>query len=281
MAKESDTDLLMRFILEGDETVWAECSMRIDPDDTLIDGDFEASDDLHEYTNYFQIDNFSFDISLNEQNVPGKGGGGAGGGGGRAGGGGAGGGNGAGSGILLSDGFLQGTRHAQQQGSARNQQGGGGGSGVSGAAAAGIKKAAGDFASWRSAKDDEIKSLAEKFTPEFKTVKFSKVIDAASPVLFEACVNSRKFDKAIIIKRLSQGSSGADSAVLPLVGYLRLDFKTVQITSVNWSDGDLVTESIVFEAKSIEMRYRSQGYDGRIRSAGEKNVSYDASQTIV
>ena len=66
MASESDTDLLMRFILPGNKTVWAECSMKIAKSDTLINEDFFASDDLHEYTNYFQIDEFSFDLELDE-----------------------------------------------------------------------------------------------------------------------------------------------------------------------------------------------------------------------
>ena len=51
MASESDTDLLMRLILPGNKTVWAECSMKIADSDTLIRDDFFATDDLHEYTN--------------------------------------------------------------------------------------------------------------------------------------------------------------------------------------------------------------------------------------
>ncbi len=274
MAKESDTDLLMRFILEGDQTVWAECSMRIDPDDPLMKDDFYASDDLHEYTNYFQIDDFSFDLTLGEDDANKASGGGAGGGSGAGGGAGGGGGGGTGGqGLLLSDGFLQGNRH-YSGGNTRNQRPGTG----STAPSATPKKDAGAFASWRSAKDDDIKKMAKGFKPEFKTVSFSKVIDAASPTLFESCVNAKKFDKAIIVKRISQGAEGAQVYVRPLMGYLRLEFEKVLITSVGWTDGDLVTEKIQFEGQSLKMIYMPQGDDGTVDAKGKVEISYKRPQ---
>ena len=282
MAKESDTDLLMRFILEGDQTVWAECSMKIDDSDTLASPDFEGTDDLHEYTNYFQIDEFSFDLDLAADDASKGGAGGGGGtrnGGGSGGGGGsAGGGAGGGAGILLSDGFLQGNRH-YQAGTTRGQRPGGT---ATGAPAAGAdKKASGDFASWRSAKDDDIRDIAKSFKPEFKLVSFSKVIDAASPVLFESCTKAQKFDKAIIVKRVSQGGGAEDAGLKPLISYLRLDFEEVLIRSVAWSDGDLVKEKIQFEAHSVTMAYMPQTFDGSVDSGGKVEISYKRPQSDI
>ena len=284
MANESDTDLLMRFILPGDVTVWAECAMKIAETDTLIKDDFYASDDLHEYTNYFQIDDFSFDLELSETDGGGGGGGTARGGasGGRGGasaGSGGGGGTGAsGTPFLLSDGFLAGTRH-HQGGATTGQRA----AGTTPAAAASVggtaasdKRAAGAFASWRSAEDKDIETIAKSFNPSFKTVSFSKVIDAASPNIFEACVNAQKFEKVIIAKRISQGLS--EDVDMPSVAYIRFDFSDVMVTSVSWNDGDLVKEKITFESSSIKVRYRKQLDDGTVSESGETQIEYKRPQ---
>ena len=277
MASESDTDLLMRLILPGNKTVWAECSMKIADSDTLIRDDFFASDDLHEYTNYFQIDEFSFDLELDETDGRGSGEGGGVRGGSGSGSGGMGS-RGAGSPMMLSDGFLVGTRHHQAGVTTVTRamvRGGGATAGV-GDTAANEKRAAGAFDLWRSAEDKDIEDIAKSLTPSFKTVSFSKVIDAASPVIFESCVNAQKFERAIIVKRISQGLS--DVADLPTVGYIRFDFREVLVTSVSWNDGDLVKERITFEASSIRLRYRKQLNDGSVSASGETQVEYTHQQ---
>ena len=157
-----------------------------------------------------------------------------------------------------------------------------------GGAQAGKKKEGGEFASWRSAKDEDLKKLAATYTPEFKIVQFTKVIDAASPALFEACVNARKFKLVTVVKRLPQGGSmglslniglsgislGVTSTANPIFAFLRLDFSNALITSISWSDGDLVKENITFECRSVKMKYRPQNNDGSIQSSGQVNIEY-------
>ena len=181
--------------------------------------------------------------------------------------------------MMLSDGFLVGTRH-QQAGAATITRAPGRGSGAAagvGNTAANDKRAAGAFDLWRSAEDKDIEKIAESLAPSFKVVSFSKVIDAASPVIFEACTNAQKFAKAIIVKRISQGLS--DAADLPTVAYLRFDFEEVLVTSVSWNDGDLVKEKITFEASSIKLRYRKQLNDGTVSASGETQVKYTHPQS--
>ena len=114
------------------------------------------------------------------------------------------------------------------------------------------------FARWRSAAPDEYKSI---FYPlEFESFSFSRVIDAASPIFFQACCTSQSFDSAVLVKRLSQGGE----ADRPTLAYLRIDFTKVLITGVSWEDGEMVKEKCDFICQGMKLTYKQQGADGMI-----------------
>jgi len=119
------------------------------------------------------------------------------------------------------------------------------------------------FASWRSAVG---KTYQEIFFPlEFDDFNFERTIDAASPIFFQHCCNSKTFSSATLVKRLSQGEGTRESGtIFSQVGFLRIDFREVLITSISWDDGDVVKEKVSFICKEMEIKYRQQDVSGKI-----------------
>lgn len=117
----------------------------------------------------------------------------------------------------------------------------------------------GQYARWRSATGDQYKNVP--FRLEFDRFSFSRAIDSASPVFFEACCSSRTFDSAVLVKRLSQGDHR--SGAVPALGYLRIDFRKVLIVGVNWDDGDVVMERCEFICQGLTVAYRQQQVNGQ------------------
>jgi type VI protein secretion system component Hcp len=122
--------------------------------------------------------------------------------------------------------------------------------------------AAGAFARWRSASQDVYTSI--KYPVEFDRFSFRRTIDCASPILFQSCCTSQTFDSAVLVKRTSQGSSGGVD--LPSVGFLRIEFTQVLITSIDWDDDDIVTEACNFICKGMKITYRRQTASGIVSS---------------
>ncbi len=120
----------------------------------------------------------------------------------------------------------------------------------------------GSFRAFRIAGRDELKSKALTFPVEFNSVKITRVIEASSPLLFYACVNNLTFSSASLVKRVS-ASTKSDKTSRPL-GFLRFDFTEVLITSISWSDGDLVDESFDFICKRMDIAYYQQQSDGAL-----------------
>ena len=199
------TDLVMKFTLNR-QAVWAECLINISPQDTLMQ-DFTRSTDYRTYTNFFEVTDFDFGVSLKEGDE--------------------------------SKGAFGQTQRPQNPSRA---------------------PAAGAFARWRSATQSEYKSI--KYPLEFDKFSFSRAIDAASPIFFQACCNSATFDTATLVKRISQGEQGGVER--PTVGYLRVDFTKVLITGISWDDGDVVKEKCEFICQGMKIVYRRQKADGTV-----------------
>src|SRR4051794_26271953 len=86
-----------------------------------------------------------------------------------------------------------------------------------------------DFARLRSATTlQQARELAKHYPFEFGTLSFERLIDRASPVFFQACCSSTKFNKAVLVKRISQG--GIANQSWRTLAYLRLEFTDVLIT---------------------------------------------------
>ncbi len=125
----------------------------------------------------------------------------------------------------------------------------------------------GAFARWRSAATSEYKDI--KYPLEFDKFTFKRTIDRASPIFFKACCDSTSFDSATLVKRLSQGGDR------PVMGIMRIDFYTVLLTGLDWSDGELIQESCDFICQKMKITLRSQTVDGTISSAKEYVMNWD------
>jgi type VI protein secretion system component Hcp len=124
-------------------------------------------------------------------------------------------------------------------------------------------EAADEFSRWRSATGDAYKKI--RFPIEFDNFSFTRTIDGASPLFFNACCNQDSFHSATLVKRVATGGIGGIERVA--MGYLRFDFLDVMLTNLDWDDGDLVTESCTFICKAMRIRYRQQRADGSFRDA--------------
>ena len=143
----------------------------------------------------------------------------------------------------------------------------------------------GAYARWRSATGEEYKNIY--YPLEFDEFNFERTIDAASPIFFQCCCKAVNFDSAVLVKRLSQGDIGTAKGQFsrPSVGFLRIDFDKVLITSISWDDGDVVKEKCAFICQKMKITYRQQKTDGTISSGSEfsaiwPNPKNDRSQNI-
>ncbi len=128
--------------------------------------------------------------------------------------------------------------------------------------AAGAKEEQSLFDRWRSASDSEYKKI--HFPMAFDSFSFTRVIDGASPIFFQACANQLTFDSAALVKRVATGErSGVEVTAL---AFMRMDFQDVMLKSVKWQDGDLVTETCTFTCKKMQYRHRQQDDSGILRA---------------
>jgi type VI protein secretion system component Hcp len=63
---KNPTDLMMRFEYESGQPVWSECTLDIADGDDMAK-DFMRNTGYDNYTNFFEVSNFAFGISLNPQ----------------------------------------------------------------------------------------------------------------------------------------------------------------------------------------------------------------------
>lgn len=117
-----------------------------------------------------------------------------------------------------------------------------------------VGRVEGEFASWRSANDQQAPKVI--YPLEFEAFTFERLIDAASPVFFEHCCNSTSFPSATMVKRVSTGGNAAPE------GFLKIEFQDVLITSLSWDDGDMTTEKCEFICRNFALTYRQQKQDG-------------------
>ena len=94
---------------------------------------------------------------------------------------------------------------------------------------------------------------------DMQPVDFTRIMDSASTLLFNAMTGCDTLPEISIVKRKAAGASNAGSC------YLRLDFQKVLITRLEWKDSEhLMVESGTFIYRSVTIRYRPQEADGRL-----------------
>jgi type VI protein secretion system component Hcp len=116
----------------------------------------------------------------------------------------------------------------------------------------------GAFALWRSANDSQYKDAVKHYPLEFDKFSLKRTVDCVSPIFFQNCLSSTTFNKATLVKRLSPGGGQ------PAAAFLRIDFTDVLLTGVDWTDGDLVSESIDFICKQLSIQLKTQNADGTL-----------------
>jgi type VI protein secretion system component Hcp len=117
------------------------------------------------------------------------------------------------------------------------------------------------FASWRDLRKTTAQIKDIKFPVDMEPFSFSRLIDRASPLLFENCANSISFASATLVKRKVTGQS------LALQAFLRLDFKDVLMVGISWDDGDIIKEKCKFICRGVTVQYRRQASDGSLAAA--------------
>jgi type VI protein secretion system component Hcp len=297
MADEATTNMLMKFHTKNG-LVAAECPLLISPNDDLALGEqlakgFTAGAAGTVAGTYFLVSQFSFGAELHDnERAPGGGTGGAGHGAGGSG-------SGAGRGGPMLGGSLGGTGFtgASFGGGAGGTRGGalarggdhfddfsplsppgpGGGSGSGSGGKAGQggsnadgksgAKKGGSFARWRSTSPTDATWTSDHAYPAYiNEFAFTRLIDKASPVLFDFCCRKESFPFVTFIKRKA---AVAGNSVLPeSLAYLRIDLANVLLTGIRWSDGDIVEESCQMICQKMRIIYWQQNFDSTLTPIG-------------
>jgi type VI protein secretion system component Hcp len=116
----------------------------------------------------------------------------------------------------------------------------------------------GKFASWRDLRKSTADIKQITFPVDMEPFSFTRLIDRASPLLFENCANSVGFASATLVKRKVTGQT------LALQAFLRLDFKDVLLVGISWDDGDILKEKCKFICRGVTVQYRRQASDGTL-----------------
>lgn len=109
-----------------------------------------------------------------------------------------------------------------------------------------------DFKAFRSGRSNV------KYPVSVQPVTIVRPIDRSSPVLLQKCIDTETFKSVSVVKRKAAGTAYAGEP------YLRMDFIGVLIKDVSWSNDEPVKETTRLISRSIIIRYRPQGSDGKL-----------------
>jgi type VI protein secretion system component Hcp len=115
----------------------------------------------------------------------------------------------------------------------------------------------GQFQAWRA-------GGSAGYPISVQPITFTRGIDRTSTVFLHHCIKSESFDSASLVKRKASGGNISGEP------YLRLDFSSVLITNVSWSNDEPVQETVQFISRAITVRYRPQLPDGTLGAIIQK-----------
>jgi type VI secretion system secreted protein Hcp len=105
---------------------------------------------------------------------------------------------------------------------------------------------------------------------EFEPFKVTKVIDTATPYLFQTCCAGAHFEELTLWVRKS-GSSATDAGTTP---YLEWKFAMAFVQEIAWSNNDpQPTEEVTFVYGAIQFTYNQQSQKGDL-AAGESKYQW-------
>jgi type VI protein secretion system component Hcp len=116
-----------------------------------------------------------------------------------------------------------------------------------------------DFAKWRG--EPAGRGGSTEYQLDVEPVSFTRLMDQASTVLFDACCQSQTLQSGTIVSRRSLGDDKGAKA------YLRIDFTDVLIIGLDWDEGDVVKEKYKFVCRGVKMQFKPQASDGTLGAA--------------
>ena len=108
------------------------------------------------------------------------------------------------------------------------------------------------FARWKAATPAMLRTM-KCYPVRMDEITIKRIYDKASAVLFKQCCNSGSFASASLVKRKDVGGQR-------LRGYLRMEFQDVLITSLDWSNGDVIEETFKFAFRKLNIKYRMTSF---------------------
>jgi type VI protein secretion system component Hcp len=115
------------------------------------------------------------------------------------------------------------------------------------------------FAGFRS-------SARTNYVVDLPPVTFHRLMDQASTVLFQCCSDSESIDEINVVKRKATGYSEQYESSRTGESFLRMDFKGVLITGVDWEEDHVIKEKYQFIYRECKISYRPQNPDGTLGS---------------
>jgi type VI secretion system Hcp family effector len=94
---------------------------------------------------------------------------------------------------------------------------------------------------------------------DMQPIRYTRIFDMASPILFQALVDCETLSSVAIIKRKAANTKNSGEA------YLRLDFTKVLLTELDWEDKEhYVEETGSFIYRELKVQYRQQQANGSL-----------------
>ena len=107
---------------------------------------------------------------------------------------------------------------------------------------------------------------------DIKPIEFTRSIDKSSAILMQYCIKRRVFKSATLIKRKAAGGAAAGEV------FLRFDFNTVLIKTIEWDNDDPIKETCEFVCRAVTIHYLPQLPDGSL--GAPKQAFWSASPTL-
>jgi type VI protein secretion system component Hcp len=219
---DDSRDVLMKIVLNG-TAIPAECSAAVSSNDTLAGGFTTASSANQWKGNYFSVQDFQMEVGLLGDS-PGT----------------------EAQRYEAVQEQIKLLREAQKNGSEGKPL-------MSGSSA-------GEYSRFMNNGASAIR--AKSYSANLEPVSITKMMDASSLTLFNACITSTTLDSAVLIKRRGGGAEH-------LRTYLRIEFTNLLITDFNWDEDDVVKEKIKFVCREANVQYSKENDDGTLQNAGQ------------
>jgi type VI protein secretion system component Hcp len=91
---------------------------------------------------------------------------------------------------------------------------------------------------------------------DLEPFSFTRHMDKASPLFFNAISSKLSFKSATVVKRKDVGAETGPQA------FLRIDFTDVLFISIGWDNGEIVKEKCKFICRQVLVKYRPQAHSG-------------------